>query len=63
MMYSPKIAEHLIPQLYWLARARGVPMTRLVAEILEAHVALEAETIEEFRNPQGTLVGAAGRTA
>ena len=26
-MYSPKIAEHLIPPIYWLARARGQHMT------------------------------------
>lgn len=29
-MYSPKIAEDLIPALYRLARDRKVPMTKLV---------------------------------
>ena len=29
-MYSPKVDADLIPSLYWLAKARGVPMTRLV---------------------------------
>ena len=38
-MYSPKIDERLIPPLYRLARRRGQPMTRLVAEALEAYLA------------------------
>jgi hypothetical protein len=38
-VYSPKLPEHLIPPLYRLARARGQPMTQLVAEILEAYLA------------------------
>ena len=33
-MYSPKIAEDLIPVLYRQAKTRGIPMTRLVDEIL-----------------------------
>ncbi len=33
-MYSPKITEELIPILYQLARARGVPMTKLVDRII-----------------------------
>jgi len=40
-MYSPKIPEHLIPPLYWLARSRSQPMTRLVAEIVEAYLAAQ----------------------
>lgn len=32
--YSPKIHEDLIPVLYRLARAKKIPMTRLVDEIL-----------------------------
>ena len=35
-MYQPKIREDLIPRLYRMARARGIPMTRLVSELLEA---------------------------
>ena len=35
-MYSPKVDEDLIPSLYWLAKARGIPMTRLVNGNLRA---------------------------
>ena len=38
-MYSPKIAEHLIPPIYWLARARGQHMTTLVNEALARYLA------------------------
>jgi hypothetical protein len=38
-MYSPKIPERLIPALYRLARSRGQPMTKIVAEALEAYLA------------------------
>jgi hypothetical protein len=34
-MYQPKIREDLIPRLYRLAKARRIPMTRLVSELLE----------------------------
>ena len=34
-MYSPRIDEALIPPLYRLAKARRIPMTRLVSEILQ----------------------------
>lgn len=40
-MYSPKIPDHLISPLYWLARSRSQPMTRLVAEIVEAYLAAQ----------------------
>ena len=33
-MYSPKISEELIPVLYRRAKDRGIPMTRLVNELL-----------------------------
>ena len=33
-MYSPKISEDLIPQLYRMAKARKMPMTRLVSVII-----------------------------
>lgn len=33
-MYSPKIRDDLIRELYRAARARGIPMTRLVNELL-----------------------------
>jgi hypothetical protein len=38
-MYSPQIREDLIPPLYRLAKARRIPMTRLVSEILAAALA------------------------
>lgn len=34
-MYSPKIKEELVPQLYKMAKQRKIPMTKLVNEILE----------------------------
>ena len=44
-MYSPQIREDLIPPLYRLAKARRIPMTRLVSDILAA--ALAAVRVEE----------------
>ena len=40
-MYSPKIAEPLIPSIYRLARARGTHMTTLVNEALTRYLADE----------------------
>lgn len=37
-MYSPKIPARLIPALYQLGRARGRPMTHLVAEAVERYL-------------------------
>ena len=34
-MYSPKISEDLIPRIFRVARALGMPMTGLVNRILE----------------------------
>ena len=46
-MYTPKIREDLIPQLYRAAKARKVPMTRLVSEIVAAALAhFERETAD-----------------
>ncbi len=45
-MYSPQIREELIPPLYRLAKARRIPMTRLVSEILAA--ALATVRVEEI---------------
>lgn len=58
-MYSPKIDEGLIPALYHTARARRVPMTRLVAQLIrkalktemlpaDAQNALAATTQSEY---------------
>lgn len=35
-MYSPKIAEDLIPLLYRLAKAKGIAMTKLVDQMLRS---------------------------
>ena len=37
-MYSPKIEERFVPVLYRHARARRVPMTRLVSEAIERYL-------------------------
>jgi hypothetical protein len=42
-MYSPKISEELISPLYHQAKAKGIPMTRLVNEILSEHLSLEVQ--------------------
>lgn len=41
-MYSPKITEELIPQLYQCAKEQGVPMTRLVDRIIREALAAPA---------------------
>ena len=40
-VYSPKIAEDLIPVLYLAAKAQGVPMTILVNRLLTKALARE----------------------
>lgn len=47
-MYSPKINEEFIPKLYKLARAEGRPMTKLVNEIIQKHIA-DIEKKENFK--------------
>jgi hypothetical protein len=37
-MYSPKIPEKFIPALYRLGRAKGIPMTKLVADAVELYL-------------------------
>jgi len=37
-VYSPKIAEELIPSLYALAKQRKMPMTRLVNNIIRSAI-------------------------
>ena len=34
-MYSPKIREDLVIRLYFIRKSRGIPMTRLVNELIE----------------------------
>ena len=40
-MYSPKINPKLISPLYHQAKSKGIPMTRLLNEILSKHLSLE----------------------
>ncbi|MGB7291026.1 MAG: hypothetical protein WBD99_02495 [Thermodesulfobacteriota bacterium] len=47
-MYSPKIDKNLIPRLYKIAKARGVPMTELVNKILKRSLAY-LEKIEAMK--------------
>jgi hypothetical protein len=56
-MYSPTIPERLIPPLYRLARARRRPMTRLVAEILEAYLASQGLAPPVQRQADGVADG------
>jgi hypothetical protein len=44
-MYSPKISEGLVPILYRLGKARKMPMTQLVSELI--HRALKAEPLPD----------------
>lgn len=53
-MYSPKVREDLIPDLYRLGRARGRPMTHLVSEAVERYLADEsASDTNEPGEPAG----------
>jgi hypothetical protein len=38
-MYSPKISDDLVPALYWLAKERRIPMTRLVDSMIRKALA------------------------
>ncbi len=54
-MYHPKIRADLIPRLYRLAKVRGVPMTRLIAQLLETaleHVEQGGETVHDPPAPE-----------
>jgi hypothetical protein len=42
-LYSPKISEDIVPQLYQLAKQEKKPMTKYVNEILLAHLAEKVE--------------------
>lgn len=45
-MYSPRISEELIPKIYKVAKAKGVPMTKVVDEILDdALTKIEIESV------------------
>lgn len=38
IIYSPKIKEEFIPKLYQLAKAKKIPMTELVNEIIGSYL-------------------------
>ena len=40
-MYSPKISEDLIPALYHTAKAKHIPMTKLVRDLILKALASE----------------------
>lgn len=49
-MYSPKINEELIPDLYKIAKAKKIPMVRLVNDILSEtlkNIRLEGQVVRE----------------
>ncbi len=49
-MYSPKINEELIPDLYKIAKAKKIPMVRLVNDILSealSNIRLERQVVRE----------------
>lgn len=50
-MYSPRIAEDLIPRLYQAAKAKKMPMTQVVDEILRQ--ALEEDSPVIMVHQQG----------
>lgn len=57
-MYSPRIDEELIPPLYRLAKARCVPMTRLVSEILkDALASIDGGQAQADQDGAGTVKG------
>ena len=45
-MYSPKISEDLIPVLYHTARAKRMPMTKLVDKLIRKALATESQSYE-----------------
>ena len=50
-MYQPKIRDDLIPRLYHLAQARGIPMTRLVSQLVEAALEKLEQGVEQVHDP------------
>jgi len=49
-MYSPKIKEEFIRKLYYIARAKRLPMTSLVNEIISAaikDIEIEEQVVRE----------------
>lgn len=50
-MYSPKIDPELIPLLYKIRVAEGIPMTKIVNRVLRAYIDKKAEPTEEKPTP------------
>lgn len=53
-MYSPKISDLYIPKLYQIAKARRIPMTHLVNEIV--YEAIKNLSVVEFEVQEGKTV-------
>jgi len=57
-MYSPKIAEDIVPRLYWLAKARRITMTKLVDRMIrDALTELDQQSTEATTVPVGIRTG------
>jgi hypothetical protein len=50
-MYTPKIREDLIPRLYRAAKARKVPMTKLVTTLVETALAQVEHELSDLTQP------------
>ena len=50
-MYTPKIREDLIPRLYRAAKARKVPMTKLVTTLVETALAQVEHELGALTHP------------
>lgn len=50
-MYSPKICEDLIPQLYRFAKRLDMPMTRLVNALLAHGIERLEQGVEQISEP------------
>ena len=57
-MYSPKIAEDLVPVLYRIGKAEGRPMTHVVNEIIRKTISVEyARYIDETLDKSPLRIG------
>ena len=50
-MYTPKIREDLIPRLYRAAKARKVPMSKLVTALVETALAKVEHELGDLTHP------------
>jgi len=49
-MYSPKIKENLVVQLYHLKQQRKIPMTKLVNEAVEEYLRRKTDGLYKARD-------------